>query len=103
MYVVCVTVTVKSGLGDAFAAAAQKNHEGSLQEPGCLRFDVLRQAAPLEDGQPEGFFLYEVYRTEDDFKAHQQTAHYHAFREEVEAMMHEPRKGVRYQSVFIGS
>ncbi len=71
-----------------------------MQEPGCLRFDVLRLATPPEDGQPEGFYLYEVYKTETDFKAHQQTAHYFAFRDAVEPLQQEPRKGIRYHSVY---
>jgi (4S)-4-hydroxy-5-phosphonooxypentane-2,3-dione isomerase len=100
MYVVCVPVWIKPGMGEAFLEVARKNHEGSVQEPGCVRFDVLRQAAPVEEGQPEGFYLYEVYKTEDDFKAHQQTAHYLAFRNDAEPLQHEPRKSTRYHSVF---
>ncbi len=100
MYVVCVTVLIKPGKGEAFLDEARKNHEGSVQEPGCLRFDVLRLAVPHEDGHPEGFYLYEAYKTEADFKAHQQTAHYFAFRDAVEPLQQEPRKGTRYHSVF---
>lgn len=100
MYVVCVPIRIKPGLSEAFIALIRQNHEGSVQEPGCLRFDVLRQAAPVAPDEPEGFFLYEVYQSEDDFKAHQQTAHYFAFREAVEALQFEPRKSTRYHSVF---
>ena len=92
MYVVCVPIRILPGKSDAFIELIRQNHEGSVQEPGCARFDVLRQAASVEEGQPESFFLYEVYHSEDDFKAHQQTTHYFAFREAVEALQYEPRK-----------
>ena len=76
MYVACVTVKVLSGQGDAFLDATRKNHEGTRREPGNLRYDVLRQATPPGAGEAEQFFLYEVYRTPEDFAAHQQTPHY---------------------------
>jgi (4S)-4-hydroxy-5-phosphonooxypentane-2,3-dione isomerase len=100
MYVVCVPIRINPGMSEAFLELIRQNHEGSVKEPGCLRFDVLRQAVPVEEGQPEGFFLYEVYKSEDDFKAHQQTAHYFTFREAVEPFQYEPRKSTRYHSVF---
>ncbi|MBB6051220.1 antibiotic biosynthesis monooxygenase [Armatimonas rosea] len=100
MYVVCVPIRIKPGMSDAFIDLIRQNHEGSVQEPGCARFDVLRQAGPVPDGEPESFFLYEVYHSEDDFKAHQQTPHYFAFRDAVEALQFEPRKSTRYHSVF---
>ncbi|MBC8101794.1 MAG: antibiotic biosynthesis monooxygenase [Cytophagales bacterium] len=100
MYVVCVTVLVTPGNGERFAESARKNHEGTRQEPGNLRFDVLRAAAPPAPGDPEPFFLYEVYRTKDDFASHQQTPHYQVFRDEVAGIMATPRQGVHYQSLF---
>lgn len=100
MYVVCVPIKILPGRGKAFLEAARKNHEGSIQEPGCLRFDVLRLATPPEEGGYEGFFLYEVYRTPEDFAAHQQTEHYFAFRDTVAPLQAEPRKGVRYVSAY---
>jgi autoinducer 2-degrading protein len=99
VYVVAVTVKVTPGNGDRFLEAARKNHEGTRQEPGNLRFDVLRAANPPAAGEPELFFLYEVYRTKDDFAAHQQTPHYFAFRDEVADIMAEPRQGVHFESV----
>ena len=100
MHVVAVTVKVVPGAGDRFAEAARKNHEATRQEPGNLRFDVLRAVTPPTEGEPEHFLLYEVYRTKDDFTAHQQTAHYFAFREEVADIMAEPRQGVHFTSVY---
>jgi (4S)-4-hydroxy-5-phosphonooxypentane-2,3-dione isomerase len=103
MYIVCVTVKVKPGKGEAFLEAARKNREGTRKEPGNLRFDVLKAAAPSADGEIESFFLFEVYRTPEDFAAHQQTAHYFAFRDEVAEWMAEPRQGMRYVPVHADS
>jgi autoinducer 2-degrading protein len=100
MYHVCVTCRIKPGLGDAFVEVVRRNHEGSLREPRCIRWDVLRQATPPADGEPETFFLYEVYHDEAAFLAHQQTAHYHRFRDEAEALQEAPRQGVRYVTLF---
>ncbi len=98
MYVVCVTIKVLPGRSEAFLEA-RRNHLGTRQEPGNVRFDVLRLATAPAEGEPEGFFLYEVYRSPEDFAAHQQTPHYLAWRDAV-ALMAEPRQGVRYQSIF---
>jgi len=95
MYVVCVTVYVEPGREDDFVAATRKNHEGTLGEPGALRFDVLRA---VDD--PSRFFLYEVYRTPDDFKAHQQTEHYAIWKQTVADWMAQPRQGIKHASIF---
>lgn len=99
MYCVMVTCKVKPGQGEAFLEEARKNREGTRREPGNVRFDVLRSATPPAEGEVEQFFLLEVYRTPEDFAAHQQTPHYFAFRDNVAEMMAEPRQGVRYVTV----
>jgi (4S)-4-hydroxy-5-phosphonooxypentane-2,3-dione isomerase len=104
MYHVCVVCKVKPGQGENYLAALTKNRNGSLQEPGCVQWDVLRQVTPPQEGEAEietkteieTFFLYEVYQDEEAFKFHQQTAHYLAFREAVEEMQAAPRQGSRY-------
>jgi len=95
MYVVCVRVRVKPDRIGDFTNAILENARGTRQEPGNLRFDVLREAA-----DPTRFFLYEVYRSADDFGAHQKTPHYLAWREKVADWMAEPRVGVKHESVF---
>lgn len=100
MYVVCVPVKVLPGQGEAFIELIRGNHEGSRQEPGNLRFDVLRAATPPGEGEPEQFFLYEVYRSPEDFAAHQQTPHYLEWRDAVVPLLAEPRQSTRYVSVF---
>ena len=95
MYVVCVTVKVKAGKEDDFLAATRENFKGTRQEPGNVRFDVLRGE---EDGSQ--FFLYEVYRSKEDFVAHQKTPHYIKWKETVADWMAEPRKGVKHSSIL---
>lgn len=97
MYVVCVNVFVKTGHEGEFIEATEFNHRGTLQEPGALRFDVLRSAS-----EPGHFVLYEVYRDEAGFKAHQQTEHYHTWRDTVADWMEKPRQAFKCHSVFPG-
>ncbi|MDP8244300.1 MAG: antibiotic biosynthesis monooxygenase [Candidatus Hinthialibacter antarcticus] len=95
MYVVCVTVYVVPGKENEFIEATSLNHKGTRQEPGNLRFDVLQA-----NDDPARFFLYEAYRSEDDFKAHQQTNHYLTWRETVQDWMAKKREGVKHTSLF---
>jgi autoinducer 2-degrading protein len=95
MYVVCVRIRVVAGREDEFVAATAANAAGTRQEPGNVRFDVLRHAT-----EPDRFFLYEVYRGEEEFRSHQQTGHYLRWREEVASMMAEPRIGDRHVSIL---
>ena len=95
MYVVCVTVFVSSGHEQAFLDATRKNHEGTVGEPGALRFDVLQH-----EDDPAQFFLYEVYKDRDAFAAHKRTAHYQTWADTVNGWMARPRLGIKYLSCF---
>ncbi len=95
MYVVCVTSKVKEEFREPYIAETLENARCSRQEPGNLRFDLLQA-----EEAPDQFFFYEVYRSKDDFIAHQQTPHYLKWRETVKEWMAEPRKGVKYASLF---
>ena len=95
MFVVCVTIHVKPGHADDFIAASIKNSEGTRQEQGNVRFDVLRSV----DDENQ-FFLYEVYKSPEDFTAHQRTEHYLLWRDTVADWMAEKRVGVKHTSVF---
>lgn len=95
MYVVTVRIQVVPERVPEFIAETRKNHEGTRREPGNLRFDVLQR-----EDDPAAFTLYEVYRTKDDFAAHQQTPHYFAWRAAVTSWMAAPREGTKHQSLF---
>jgi autoinducer 2-degrading protein len=91
MYTVCVHVRVVPGKEEAFLSATLPNARATRQEPGNLRFDVLRSR-----GEPDRFLLYEVYRDEAGMAAHKETTHYVQWRDEVAGWMAEPRQGVKY-------
>jgi autoinducer 2-degrading protein len=95
MYVVTVRIQVVQERVAEFLDATLDNARNTRQEPGNVRFDVLRR---VDD--PSCFTLYEVYHDESGFKAHQQTAHYLKWKETVASMMAAPRIGEKHQSLF---
>ncbi len=95
MFVTLVHVHVKPEHVDAFLAITRANHEGSVEEPGNVRWDVLRS---VED--PTRFVLYEWYVDEAAALRHKETAHYHAWREAVADWLVEPRVPVRYTGIL---
>ena len=97
MYVVTVTVFVKSGQVDAFIEATLDNARFSRQEAGNVRFDVLRH-----EEDPARFLLYEAYLNKNDFVRHQQTDHYNRWKAKVADLMAQPRQGVKHTSLFFG-
>ena len=94
MICTCVHVYVKEENIDDFIQASIPNHQGSIQEPGNLRFDVLQSK-----DEPSKFLLYEAYESEEDAKAHKNTEHYLKWRETVADWMAKPREGVPYNII----
>ena len=94
MIVTCVHVQVKRERIAEFIRASVENHEGSVKEPGNLRFDVLQSA---ED--PGRFLLYEAYESEGAAAAHKQTPHYLKWRDAVADWMEAPRQGIKYRGI----
>ena len=95
MLIVHVFVHVRAHTVDAFTVATRENARNSALEPGVIRFDVVQQ-----HDDPTRFVLIEIYRTPDDPARHKETAHYATWRDTVEPMMAEPRRGVKYDAVF---
>ena len=91
MHVTLVHVRVKPEHLEAFLDATRANHEGSIRELGCLRFDILQAA-----DDPTRFVFYEAYVDADAAAAHKETSHYAEWRDTVAGWMAEPRTGVRY-------
>jgi len=94
MIVNCVTVWVKPQHVEDFIAATIANHEGSVAEPGNLRFDVLQSLS-----EPGRFLLYEAYESSEAAAAHKETAHYKAWRDTVADWMVRPREGVSHRVI----
>jgi autoinducer 2-degrading protein len=95
MHIVHVFIHVKNEQVEEFKTATVKNAEGSLQEPGIARFDLIQQA-----DDPTHFLLVEVYRTSEDPARHKETPHYKHWHATVQPMMAEPRTHITYRNVF---
>jgi autoinducer 2-degrading protein len=91
MIVTCVHVHVKPESIHDFIIASEANHLESVKEKGNLRFDFVQQ-----DDDPCRFMIYEAYESEEDAATHKSAPHYLKWRNEVQDMMAEPRKGVKY-------
>lgn len=95
MYIVCVTVAVLPDHVDEFIKATRENARNTRKEPKNLRFDVTQVI-----DAPTQFMLYEVYDSEDGFKAHQQTPHYLAWKEKVVPWMAKPRSSIKCHEIY---
>lgn len=67
-FVVCVKMEVFSDRIDEFIPMILKNAKQSLQEEGCMVFDVSRRENII--------YLYEVYESEQAFASHLKTEHF---------------------------
>jgi quinol monooxygenase YgiN len=93
MLIVHVHIHVKEAHVDDFVRATEVNAAASREEPGVVRFDLIR-----EEGTNH-FLLVEMYRDHAAPAAHKQTAHYAAWRDAVEPWMAEPRASKKYGPV----
>jgi len=87
MNVTLVEINIKPERVNEFMDVFRANHEGSIKEPGNLRFDVLQ-----DPDVATRFFIYEAYQNDEAVLAHKQTPHYLACVDKLDAMMSEPRK-----------
>ena len=97
MYVVAVTVFVKSEFIKAFIDATHLNARNSRTEEGNLRWDFSQS---VDD--PSRFLLYEVYTNKEKFEEHQRTAHYLKWKNTVADWMAQPRSGLKFNALFYG-
>ena len=97
MFVVCVKIAVKSEHVPSFIQATLENAQNTRREAGNVRFDIIRDQ---EDSSR--FMLYEVYRSKEDFLAHQQTPHYFRWKDTVADWMAQPRSATKNVAIFFG-
>lgn len=71
MFVLQVNIKIKPESVDAFMAKLAVNAAEARKEPGCKQFEVL-----VDPKDRAVIMLYEVYKDEAAFEAHQQTAHF---------------------------
>jgi autoinducer 2-degrading protein len=92
MHVTLVHIHVAPEHLEPFAAAMMRNQQGSVREPGNVRFDVLQS-----EDDPTRFVLVEMFRDDAAAAAHKATPHYLAWRDEVAGWMASAREGRRYR------
>jgi (4S)-4-hydroxy-5-phosphonooxypentane-2,3-dione isomerase len=95
MIATIVHVYVKPEFLEEFIKATKENHEGSVKEPGNLRFDIIQDTT-----DPNKFVFYEAYRSESDIAAHKETNHYLNWRDKVAPWMAKPREAVKHKIIF---
>lgn len=89
MIVRIIDVYVVKECIEAFKSATVANREGSIQEAGILRFDVLQDSSNTAH-----FVLYEVYRSQEATESHKEAEHYQEWKATVESMMAKSRESV---------
>lgn len=92
MLIQMVTIRVKPGHIAEFLDAFRINYEGTRNEPGNLRFDVLRD--PEDEHR---FLVYEVFASDDALAQHKSTAHYHECVRRIDPIIDGPRTKQYYQ------
>ncbi len=95
MHILHVHLKVKPERIDDFIAATIENAAASLQEPGCVRFDVIQETA-----DPAHFELVEIYRDQASHAAHRESPHYNVWAERAADMFAEPRSRTIYRNVY---
>jgi quinol monooxygenase YgiN len=95
MLAIWVRVRVKPAERERFLRAIEVDALGSERdEPGCHRFNVLR-----DEADDTVYYFYEVYRDAAALLAHRQTPHYAVWRQAADALA-EPPQALRCLPVF---
>lgn len=96
MYVMFVHIQIKKDKIEDFKKIFQINIDGTRQEKGNIRFDLLQDAT-----DPQKFLVYEVYESEQALEEHRKTEHYKKTVELLEQVMEGPRTKDFYHAVGI--
>jgi autoinducer 2-degrading protein len=91
MLIQTVSINVKQGHAAEFLEAFRTNYEGTRQEPGNLRFDVLRN--PEDD---HSFTIYEVFKSPEALDEHRKTPHYRECVRRIAPILAGPRTKTFY-------
>ena len=98
----CKTVFVKveikpDRVGD-FLKAMKIDADGSNKEPGCIRFDVHKDAE-----KDNVFYMYESYKDSDAAQVHRETEHYAAWAEFKKTGGVENQTVVKMNGIWMGN
>ena len=96
MISIFVTIQVKPEFMDQFVEASFSDARGAVgDEPGCFRFDILR-----DQSDPNRLHLYEVYADEAALEAHRQAPHYLKWRSTIDDWVDGDFQRIRCDTVF---
>ncbi len=98
MFIAAVHVYIKPDKVDAFRDGIRVNHEASIAEPGCLRFDVAQSK-----DDPTEFLLWEVYVDDAAAAFHKTTPHYLAFKQLMPELQSKDRRSDLFDGVYVNS
>lgn len=91
-----ITVKIKPELRDRFLEVIEHDATRSvLDEPGCMRFEVLQDAS-----DPDTYYFFEIYADEAAFNAHRQTPHFAIWSEASKELLQQPAEGLMAIPVF---
>ena len=97
MYVIVASRRVQPERLDAFLESMLDDARGSvLDEPGCLRFDVVQ-----DQKDPTRICLYEIYRDQAAFDAHLKAPHFLRWAETVKDWYAEAMQVYHCTSTFL--
>ena len=83
-FVIFAEIKLKPDCLDAYIPLIKYDAEHSLRdEPGCKLFHILLP----EESSGDVVHLYEVYESEEDFKAHKLTPHFTHYFKETKALI----------------
>jgi len=71
---IIVEAEIREEQMDNFLLMIKNNAEKSREEPGCIRFDVLR-----DQSKENKFWFYEVYENKEAVDHHKTTPHYQSW------------------------
>jgi quinol monooxygenase YgiN len=77
--VLTVKYEIKPDRLDEFIELMKENSKKSLAEPGCLNYEASMAGNKV--------FLYEKYKSEEDFKHHTLTDHFANFKEKTQDLV----------------
>jgi (4S)-4-hydroxy-5-phosphonooxypentane-2,3-dione isomerase len=95
MLAIWVKARVKADQTEKFLKAIEHDALGSERdEPGCLRFNVLR-----DEKDPNVYYFFEVYKDEAALEAHRKAPHYAVWRAAADTL-DGPTEPLRCTPVF---
>jgi len=95
MFVQLVNIRVKPGHVDEFLEAFRINYQGTVREPGNVRFDVLQD--PEDETR---FVIYEAFTSAAAVDEHKKTEHYRRTVEAIDGILIGPRNKDYYTMII---